>query len=344
MQHYIRFYLLLSLLLCSPLALAEKAPLQGGVHFELPDWFKSSFLELPEDVVESQASGKMLMLMFHQDSCPYCAKLIQDNLGQDNIRTYLQQHFEVIGINLWGDRELTDLDGTVLTEKTFSQKHRVWATPTLFFLDKQGQLVFRINGYYPPEKFLSALSYVADKQYTKQSFLNYFRHQKSTMQAEATIPEASVSKDFFASPPYHLAQDGGDKPLAVLFETPDCLECQNLYPQVFNQAATRKQLAAYYVVRLDPHSDTPLITPDGKRSSARQWAQSLQINYLPSLVLFDQQQEVLRIAAMFKAFHVQSLLDYVSSGAYQRETNIQRYLHNRADGLREKGITVNLWD
>jgi len=70
----------------------------------------------------------------------------------------------------------------------------------------------------------------------------------------------------------------------------------------------------------------------------------LIINYAPSIVLFDKQgKEIIRIEAMFKAFHTESVFDYVLSEAYKAEPSFQTYISHRADAIRETGETVDLW-
>ena len=44
-----------------------------------------------------------------------------------------------------------------------------------------------------------------------------------------------------------------------------------------------------------------------------------------------------------KGFHVQSVLDYVASGAYKKQPNLQRFIRERADSLRERGVAVDIW-
>jgi hypothetical protein len=60
-------------------------------------------------------------------------------------------------------------------------------------------------------------------------------------------------------------------------------------------------------------------------------------------VFFDEGTEVMRIEAMLKAFHVQSVLDYVASRAYREQPSFQRFIQGRADRLRERGVVVDLW-
>ena len=52
--------------------------LTGGVKYEIPGWFKESFLELADDVEEAAAENKHVLLYFHLDECPYCAKMLED--------------------------------------------------------------------------------------------------------------------------------------------------------------------------------------------------------------------------------------------------------------------------
>lgn len=307
----------------------EKAPMLGAEPFEIPAWFKNSFLDLAAEVEKSAAADKQLMLMFHQAACPYCAKLIHNNFAQDNIKNYFQQHFDAIEINLWGDREVTDFSGNTLSEKQFAVHQKVWATPTLLFFNTTGELVRRIEGYYPPEPFLSALQSIAEQ------------HPGQTHQAQTgALPDA----DFFAPPPYNLSIDAGSQPIAVFFAEPNCAACEELHQQTLSKTATQDLLKNFYSIQLNRWSGTPVITPDGQRLSAKQWADKLDIHYLPSIVLFDEQQEVMRIASLFKSFHVQSILAYIASGSYQKEQEFQRYIHQRAEQLREQGIAVDLWD
>ncbi len=47
---------------------------------------------------------------------------------------YVSEHFKVVQYNLYGDEEVIDLDGEVLTEKTAAEKWGIMFTPTWLFL------------------------------------------------------------------------------------------------------------------------------------------------------------------------------------------------------------------
>lgn len=317
---------------------AEKAELRGVGQFEIPGWFKNSFLDLPEDVAEAAQSGKRLMLYFGQEGCPYCAALFNTNFSQPHIVEYTQKHFDAIEFNIWGDREVTDLEGNKLPEKELAAKLKVRFTPTLLFFNEKGEQVLRINGYYPPHQFLAALQYVAEKQEGRMTFREYLARQ-----APAPAKGALHPQPFFAKPPHDLSKIPAGKPIAVFFEQKDCAGCDRMHEEMTGNAATLDLLKRFHVVQLDRWSAMPVVTPGGRKTTARQWADELGIAYVPTAVLYDAGKEVIRVEAFMKGFHVQSVLDYVASGAYQKQPELQRFIRERADHLREQGIVVDIW-
>lgn len=310
-----------------------------GYH-EQPAWFKNSFLDLREDVAEAAVAHRRVILYFYQDGCPYCKKLLEDNFGQRAISDKTRKHFDVIAINMWGDREVTGLDGKPSTEKRFAQTFKVMFTPTLLFLDERGGVVLRVNGYYPPHKFTTALDYVAGHRERGMSY-----HEYLAKFAPPPARGALHQEPYFLKPPYRLAQTlrTGKGRLLVLFEQKQCAACDELHRDVFQRRETRALLDKFDVVLLDMWAPTPLQTPDGRDTTAAAWARTLNVDYVPAMVFFDRSgKEVFRAEAYLKAFHVQSVLDYVGSGAYLRQPSFQRYIEARADALRKRGVKIDL--
>lgn len=309
----------------------------GSVEF--PSWFKNSFLDFQEDVADAAAAHKRMLLFFYQDGCPYCKKLAELNFTQHDIVEQLNKDFEVVAINMWGDREVTWVDGTHLTEKALAVKVRVMFTPTLLFLDEQGGVALRVNGYYNPQKFKAALDYVAGHHETEERFAAYFSRVKpvpttgNLNREDFILPTAGLAAPAKSSSGYKL----------VLFEQKDCPNCDELHMDVFTRDATLEQLKRFAIYQVDMWSPEALVTPSGEKTSAREWARKLDIKYAPSMVFFDADgKEVFRAEAYLKSFHVQSVLDYVASGAYLKEPEFQRYIEGRADKLRAKGVEINL--
>jgi thioredoxin-related protein len=334
---------LLLLIPLAPWAVQEGALEEGLVnpgHVEKPHWFKNSFLDLREDVAEAREANKRLVLYFYQDGCPYCEKLINTNFAQREIVEKTRQHFEVVAINLWGDTTVTNLEGREVTEKEFALGLRVQYTPTLLFLDEEGQVVLRTNGYYPPHKFLAALDYVAGRRERQERFADYLAARRP-QQASGKL---HIGKEYL-QPPYDLRRQRGDKPLLVLFEQHDCPACDELHGEALRRREGSELLQQFDVVLLDIWSSQTLITPDGRRLATADWARELAVQYAPSLLFIDDRgSEVFRSEAYLRPFHILSVLGYVASGSYKGQPEFQRYLQGRTEQMREQGVEVELWD
>jgi len=332
----------LTLLTGTDVCANEKGRFLGAEESEPPAWFRQSFLDIDEDVREAAASHKRVMLYFHQANCPYCSLLVKENFTRPDIVAVMRNNLESVAINMWGDREVIAPDGKHYTEKSLAAALKVNYTPTLIFLDEQGKVALRLNGYYPPERFLLALDYVTGHKEQELAFHEYLASRLSAAQSSGGLhPEP-----FFLPPPYALARNrlSASRPLAVFFEQANCTDCDRLHEQILADPDTRALVEQFESVQLDMAADTPVITPGGQRTTASDWAGDLDLGYAPSIVFFDRQgKEVMRIDAFFKTFHVQSVFDYVLQEAYLTEPSFQRFISARAERLREEGIDVDIW-
>jgi thioredoxin-related protein len=317
--------------------------LQNPGYHEQPEWFKASFLDIREDIAEATAEDKRLVLYFYQDGCPYCAKLLQENLGDQSIASLMQARFDVVAINLWGDREVTGFSGESTTEKGFGAELKVQFTPTLLLLDEGGDVVLRINGYFPPHRFKAALTYVAERrEQLGQTFGDYVAGVE-TVAARGVLH----TQPGFLEAPVRLAEnrDRSMRPLVVLFEQATCRDCDELHDDILRREPVIYSLSAFDGVILDTYSRDPIQTVDGREMPIRDWANELGIKYTPSLVFFDPAgREVFRTEGYFKSFHIHGALDYVATGAYQWEPSFQRFLSVRRDALDRLGLEVDLMD
>lgn len=335
-------YLSVSLFLSTSLAAAAVPHGQfiGAKETTYPDWFKTSFLDFAEDVSEAAEKGRRVLIIFHQDNCPYCNALVERNLAQRDIEAVLKEKFDVIAINMWGDREIATVDGKVLTEKQFAQALKVQFTPTLLILNESGGLALRLNGYVPPAEFSQALDY-AQSHDSPDGYRDFLAQNM----ADPTSNELVHSDVFKTEKLIFSNSKPMAKPVAVFFEQRDCPACSDLHGKVLQDDETQGLLKQFDAYQVDMWSQQPALQVNGESLSARQWAEKLQIQYAPTMVLFDSSgAEVIRSEALFKRFHTQSMLDYVLSQGYQDEASFQRYLTERADKIRETGRDVDIWN
>ena len=312
----------------------------GAKSTVYPDWFKQSFLEFADDIRTAADNDKRVMVLFHQDACPYCNALVERNLSQKRIEEKVRKHFDVIAINMWGDRDVLTVNGTSYTEKSFARALRVQFTPTLIFFNEQGKVVLRLNGYLPPDQFETALDYVSlkkEKQFDYRDFVKI--HLPPPMQGEL------IAEDFFLPATHDLFTNSqSKKPAAVFFEQKHCPDCEVMHATAMKDPKTRELLKQFNCIQLDMWSDTSFIAPEGVKTTARQWAKELGVHYAPSIIFFESSgREIIRVEASFKTFHIQSIFDYVLSDAYKSEPDFQRYISARAKRIRENGKDVDIW-
>ncbi len=180
--------LLIVAALAAPAPAAEQAdqlPLapMGDDGLYKQSWMPETFLDFGEDLAEAAAQGKRLALLWEQKGCPYCKDTHLVNFRDPAVVGYIREHFTVIQMNMWGDREVTDFDGETLPEKDFARKYGVTFTPTVQFFPasleeiggRAGQQVevFRLPGYFRNFHMLSAFRYVAEDRYETQDFQRY---------------------------------------------------------------------------------------------------------------------------------------------------------------------------
>jgi thioredoxin-related protein len=162
-------------------------PTMGDDGLYKQPWFLESFLVLAEDLEQTTREGKRLALLWEQRGCPYCRDLHLVNLARPEIADYVRSHFNVIQLNLWGARIVTDFDGEALSEKALARKYRVAFTPTLqFFPESTAEMagkeapareVARLPGYFRPFHFVAMFEFVREKRYARMDFQDYIREK-----------------------------------------------------------------------------------------------------------------------------------------------------------------------
>jgi thioredoxin-related protein len=295
-----------------------------------PDWFKLSFLDLREDLQEARASGKAgLIVYFGQKYCAYCRQFLEKDLAKEDIRAYMQEHFDIIGIDIHGQNTVTDLEGETLDESHYASRERTNFTPSLIFYDRDGEEALRLRGYYPPYRFRAALEYVADGHYRHEEFREYLARADVPLVFE---PGELSEESFFMPGPYMLDRSRipGERPLLVVFEQGKCHACDVLHTGPLQEAGIRRRIEQMEAVQLSYWDDTPVVTPSGEHTTARQWAEKMRLFYTPTLIFFDTNgAEIIRVDSVVQFYRLQNVLDFILEGGYREYATFQRWRESR---------------
>lgn len=197
MMALIRALPALVLLLAAPALAAEDRiePVRTDDGLYTQEWFLMSFLDLNEDLADSAAEGKRLAVLWEQKGCPYCRDLHTVNLADPEINAWIRERFNIVQLNLWGDRQVTDFDGEVLSEKKLARKYGVQFTPTIQFFPENPEAaagksgreaeVARMPGYFRPFHFISMFEWVWGKKYEEDP--NFQRYIIDKANAEGGV-------------------------------------------------------------------------------------------------------------------------------------------------------------
>ncbi|NNK79454.1 MAG: thioredoxin fold domain-containing protein [Litoreibacter sp.] len=128
---------LMVVLVAALFALPGWAATLGDDGLHKTDWQRDTFKDLAEDLAEANAEGKRLMVMIEQRGCIYCKKMHEDVFPVPEIEALIEENYFVVQINMFGDVEVTDFDGTALPEKEMVRKWGMLFTPTILFFPEE---------------------------------------------------------------------------------------------------------------------------------------------------------------------------------------------------------------
>jgi thioredoxin-related protein len=293
---------------------------------------KASFLNLRQDAAEAAAAGKVLMVMFEQENCSYCLEMRRVNLADPEATDIIRHHFDLVTLDILGDRDVTTFAGATLTEKQYAKSIKVQLTPMTVFFAPDGKELFRMAGYYKPPMFKAALRYVATQRHGSESFGEYVQRIAGADSAarQKVAPLFAMADDLPAASARAAAREKG---LALVFERQQCPECDELHGQTFRHQGLFDMLTRDFdVLRLDSQGTRQVRGVDGVVKKEASIAAGMDIHYTPTIVFFDPAgSEIFRLESYRKPEHLIVVLRYLASGAYKRHASFQDWL--RAEKL-----------
>ncbi|MGB1008855.1 MAG: thioredoxin family protein [Thiolinea sp.] len=329
---FLLFIFLISLSWGSSLQAAERGKLIGGVPHAAPDWFKESFLDISEDVEEASAENRHVMLFFQLNDCPYCDRMLTESFEAEPLQGYIREHFDVIAVNVRGDREIAFNEEISVLEKELAEHLQVRATPAILFLDSENNSVVRVDGYRAPKRFQHILNYVSSKGYEKRSLSEHLdKHLERNIYQLRDNPLFTNITD--------LSAVAG--PLMLVFEDGSCYDCDEFHEKLLAHQDVQTEIKPYTVVRLDTDTDTEIVDPAGNKTTAKALADELKMTYRPGVVIYDEGKLVRRSDSLLYSFHFKEGLRYIAGGHYKKE-DYRSYSQRRREELLAAGVTINL--
>lgn len=158
-------------------ALCANAQDEGTVFVEKP---------FPEVLAQAKQEGKMVMIDCYATYCPQCVRMVREVFPKKEVGEYINSRFVCAKYNL--DNEA----------KEYSKGWDVQSFPAFLFMNADGEVLFRINGYRPSERFLQMVdsaynnhkAIMVEKQYqngdrSRETVIEYLKMTKAQRRGNA---------------------------------------------------------------------------------------------------------------------------------------------------------------
>ncbi|MEP5757859.1 MAG: thioredoxin fold domain-containing protein [Litoreibacter sp.] len=135
-------------------------------------WMRDTFKDLSEDLEEGNTEGKRLLVLVEQRGCIYCHKMHEE--------VFIEQ------INMFGDVEVTDFDGTSLPEKDMAKRWGALFTPSIYFFPQKTDgkaMAAKVAVAHMPGAFgrwttLNMLTWVVERGYNGEERFQTYHARK----------------------------------------------------------------------------------------------------------------------------------------------------------------------
>jgi len=126
------------------------------------DWYDYS-----DALTKARKDNKYVMIVFYTDWCKWCKKLKNETLTDPAVASYIKDNFVAVQINAESASTVIH-EMRKMTMLELAEEYGVTNFPTVWFLAPDGTRAKALNGYLPPEDFLTYLQYINTGSYKTQ--------------------------------------------------------------------------------------------------------------------------------------------------------------------------------
>ncbi|SMO56785.1 thioredoxin family protein [Fodinibius sediminis] len=140
---------------------------QGRIDDENLKWYSFS-----EAARLATVNHKKILLFMEADWCSVCKRMKREVFAARTIQTFLEKHFYYVRINIDSGKKMV-FQGRAVTQRSFSKKMKMQATPTVIFLDQNKSIIGSKAGFMNRSVFLKLLRYIQTEAYLNLSYEEY---------------------------------------------------------------------------------------------------------------------------------------------------------------------------
>ena len=126
-----------------------------------------------EAVAAAAKSGKPILIDVYAPWCGWCRKMQKEVYGNKAVEAYVKQHFEYGRLNIDDAETQHQFKEYTLTSQQLGYALGAQGTPTTVFLEKNGDYITRLEGYWNLESFNKAVRYIGSGAYHEQKYEDF---------------------------------------------------------------------------------------------------------------------------------------------------------------------------
>jgi len=144
-----------------------------NTEIEFTEWLK---MELAQEYASND--GKNIMVFIEAEWCGICRQMERNVFPDSAVQRLIKEKYHPVTIDL-DSRETITFNEEEMTEREFARTMNVSATPTILFINPQGEVVAHQIGYNPVDRFEALLRFINSDHFGKISFEEYFENKNN---------------------------------------------------------------------------------------------------------------------------------------------------------------------
>ena len=128
-----------------------------------------------EAVAAAEKSGKPILIDVYTPWCGWCRKMQKEVYGSEAIEAYVKKYFEYGRLNIDDSETQHHFKNYTLTSQQLGHALGAQGTPTTIFLEKNGDYITRLDGFWNLDSFDKALRYIGSGAYHKQDYEEFIK-------------------------------------------------------------------------------------------------------------------------------------------------------------------------
>lgn len=125
----------------------------------------------------SKKEDKLLVVDFYTDWCHWCKVMDEETYGSKEVIKFAKGNVIMAKLNAETNQKYK-FKNAYYSGRELSMMFGVQGFPTTVFMNSKGELITKVSGYIPAEKFMMILKYLAGNWYEKMKFDEFVKKEK----------------------------------------------------------------------------------------------------------------------------------------------------------------------